>query len=161
MGCGGTQQQTQKQELDPRMNAVLYGNAQDGWGGLYGLGANLFMNRTPEQSVAQYNPLQKYAMTQIASQLSGGNQGGADTSRAVANKLLQKGGVNAQAQSRQMPAFDVSQLFQRNPNVQQAPGFNYVSPGAIWTGGSQYQGAPQQQPPVGIAGIVKRGMGVG
>lgn len=109
MGCGGGgQPASTKQELDPAMQKLLYGG--EGKVGLYDQAAQLFLNRTPEQSVAGFNPLQRYAMEQTARQAltphaSMGAMGD------VASKLLARGGVKYAPQQMEMPQFDISQLF--------------------------------------------------
>jgi len=114
--CGGggapsNTTSTQKVELDPRMNELLYGSGGGSTGGLYGKAQQLLMNRTPQQSVAGFNPLQQFAMQQMANLAQSPNFGGQQTSNAVISKLLGRGGVNYQPQQFSMPQFDTSKMF--------------------------------------------------
>lgn len=115
--CGGSsapaaQTQVSEVKLDPRMNAALYGD-ESGTKGLYGLAERTFVNRTPEQSVAGFNPLQQYAMTNLVNGITGGKFGATDTNNAAIAKLLGGAGLQYQPQSFNMPAFDTSQLFKQ------------------------------------------------
>jgi hypothetical protein len=112
MGCGGSKTQTtvQKQELDPRMEAYLYGSG--GQPGLYDMAAQQFLGKKGTDLVADFNPLQKFAMQNMAGGLLSGqfNQG-MNASNAAAQKLLKQAGVDWKPQTFQMPQFDVSQMF--------------------------------------------------
>ena len=141
MGCGGggSQTQTSKQELDPRMNAILYGDG--GQGGLYSQAAKQFLNKTPEQSVAGFNPLQLGAMQNMAQQLMSPGFGGADATNQVAAKLLGRGGVNyTPPQQQAMPQLDLNAIFGKYAQPQAQP--VGITPQAVLP--QQVQAMPQQ-----------------
>lgn len=150
MGCGGgSQTQTTKQELDPRMNAILYGGG--GNSGMYGKAAELFLNRKPEQSVAGFNPLQQFAMKQTANLALDPNFGGRQTTNDVIAKLMGRGGVQYQPQQFSLPQFDTNQMFARqSPPVA-------ISPDAVRPPLIQQQGPLRADPMETVSKIMRRG----
>lgn len=123
MGCGGSQRQDSQQQLDPRMQQILYGVGNKP--GMYQQAADLYLNRSPEQSVAGFNPLQQYAMQNMVNMINSGQlNGGANANNAVAQKLMAQGGVNWQAppQQQSQTQIDISNLFRPQQSEQrQAP----------------------------------------
>lgn len=129
MGCGGSAPApaTTQQQIDPRMQSLLYGTAGgmvDGTllpqtPGIFQMAANTYLGKNANDLVAGFNPLQQSAISSLVKSLSSDqNYGGRSALSGAAQKLLAQGGLKYQPTQMQMPQVDLSTLF----NFQQPQG---------------------------------------